>query len=253
MTSLLAFLALFWLAEPSPVKGVPPPPGGTFETEITKVVSDRASIEMQGLLAELERMSQPAETKAEIKRRLAGLKVAVYTSPKSWDETVAFYEGPAMKVVFLKGERDILADLQDYARSAGIAVDPAVEKTWTGKSGRDGPVDEGRRDAADRRRRPPHRPARRQGDAEDGRPRDEAGLVATSAASRSGGGEKEREGPRPLPSACRLVAAGALRLEDLGRRGFVRGSLAPLPFLEVREDLPAAEGDEEARPPVEEE
>ena len=39
---------------------------------------------MQGLLAELERMSQPAETKAEIKRRLAGLKVAVYTTPKSW-------------------------------------------------------------------------------------------------------------------------------------------------------------------------
>lgn len=135
MTSLLTFLALFWLADPSPVKGVPPPPGGVFETEITKVVSDHAKVEMQGLLAELERMSQPAETKAEIKRRLAGLKVAVYTTPRSWDETVAFYEGPAMKVVFLKGSRDILADLQDYARSAGIAVDPAVEKAWTGKSG----------------------------------------------------------------------------------------------------------------------
>jgi hypothetical protein len=136
MTSILTLLALFWLAEPSPVRGVPPPPGGTFETEITKVVSDRASVEMQGLLAELERMSQPAETKAEIRRRLAGLKVAVYTSSKSWDETVAFYEGPAMKVVFLKGERDILADLRDYARSAGLSVDPAVEKAWTGKSGR---------------------------------------------------------------------------------------------------------------------
>jgi hypothetical protein len=135
MTSLLTFLALFWLADPSPVKGVPPPPGGVFETEITKVVSDHAKVEMQGLLAELERMSQPAETKAEIKRRLAGLKVAVYTTPRSWDETVAFYEGPAMKVVFLKGSRDILADLQDYARSAGIAVDPAVEKAWTGKTG----------------------------------------------------------------------------------------------------------------------
>ena len=117
------------------MKGVPPPPGGTFETEITKVVSDRAKVEMQGILAELERMSQPAETKAEIKRRLAGLKVAVYTTPKSWDDTVAFYEGPAMKVVFLKGQRDILADLQDYARSAGLSVDPAVEKAWTGKSG----------------------------------------------------------------------------------------------------------------------
>ena len=136
MTSLLTFLALFWLAEPSPVKGVPPPPGGAFEAEITKVVSEHAKVEMQGILAELERMSQPAETKAEIKRRLAGLKVAVYTTSKSWDETVAYYEGPAMKVVFLKGERDILADLRDYARSAGIAVDPAVEKAWTGKSGR---------------------------------------------------------------------------------------------------------------------
>lgn len=134
MTSLLTFLTLFWLADPSPVKGVPPPPGGLFETEITKVVSDRARVEMQGLLAELERMSQPAETKAEIRRRLAGLKVAVYTTPKSWDETVAFYEGPAMKVVFLKGQRDVLADLQDYARSAGIAVDPGVEKAWAGKS-----------------------------------------------------------------------------------------------------------------------
>lgn len=136
MTPLLTLLALFWLADPSPVKGVPPPPGGTFEAEITKVVSDGAKVEMQGLLAELERMSQPAETKAEIKRRLAGLKVAVYTTPKSWDETVEFYEGPAMKVVFLKGERDILADLRDYARSAGIVVDPAVEKAWAGKSGR---------------------------------------------------------------------------------------------------------------------
>lgn len=134
MTSLLTFLALFWLADPSPIKGVPPPPGGVFETEITKVVSDHAKVEMQGLLAELERMSQPAETKAEIRRRLAGLKVAVYTTPKSWDETVAFYEGPAMKVIFLKGQRDILADLRDYARSAGIAVDPGAETAWTGKS-----------------------------------------------------------------------------------------------------------------------
>ena len=146
---------------------------------------------MQGLLAELERMSQPAETKAEIKRRLAGLKIAVYTTPKSWDETVAFYEGPPMRVLFLKGERDILADLQDYARSAGIAVDPAVEKAWAGKSGQDGALDEGRRHAPDRRRGPPHRPARRQGDAEDGRPRDEPRLVGpprpAAAETRKGG------------------------------------------------------------------
>ena len=136
MTPLLALLTLFWLAEPTPVKGVPAPPGGRFEAEITKVVADRAKVEMQGLLAELERMSQPAETKAEIKRRLAGLKVAVYTTPKAWEETVGFYEGPALRVIFLQGDRDILADLRDYARAAGLAVDPEVEKRWTGKYGK---------------------------------------------------------------------------------------------------------------------
>jgi hypothetical protein len=136
MPLFLTLLSLFWLADPAPVKGVPPPPGGRFEAEITKIVSDRAKVEMQGYLAELERMAQPAETKAELKRRLSGLKVAVYTTPKSWDETVAFYEGEPMRVVFLKGDRDILADLNDYARGAGIAVDPAVEKAWTGKAGK---------------------------------------------------------------------------------------------------------------------
>jgi hypothetical protein len=136
MISFLPLLALLWLAEPAPVKGVPAPPGGRYEEGITKVVSDRAKVEMQGLLAELERMAQPPETKAEIKRRLAGLKVVVYTTSKSWDETVAFYEGTPTRLYFLKGERDILADLREYARGAGIAVDPAVEKAWTGKFGK---------------------------------------------------------------------------------------------------------------------
>ncbi len=135
MSSLLTLLALFWLAEPAPVKGVPPPPGGRFEAEMTKVVSDRAKVEMRAFLAELERAAQPASAKAELKRRLSRLKVAVYTTPRSWEETVAFYEGPAMWIVFLKGERDVLGDLREYAREAGIAVDPSVEKAWAGKFG----------------------------------------------------------------------------------------------------------------------
>lgn len=134
MSALLPLLALFWLAEPAPVKGVPVPPGGRYEAEITKVVSDRARVEMQALLAELDRTAQPATVKAEMKRRLAKLKVAVYTTPRGWEETVAFYEGPAMWIVFLKGERDVLGDLREYARAAGIAVDPAVEKAWAGRS-----------------------------------------------------------------------------------------------------------------------
>ena len=134
MTPLLTLLSLFWLADPSSAKDVPPPPGGRFEAEMTKVVSERAKVEMQGLLAQLEQASQPAETKALVKRRLAGLKVAVYTTAKGWEETVAFYEGPPLGAYFLKGERDILADLRDYARAAGIPVDPEAEKRWTGKS-----------------------------------------------------------------------------------------------------------------------
>ncbi len=82
MTPLLALLSLFWLAEAAPVKDVPPPPGGRFEAEMTKVVSDRAKVEMQGLLAQLEQTAQPAEKKALFKRRLAGLKVTIYTTPK---------------------------------------------------------------------------------------------------------------------------------------------------------------------------
>ncbi len=136
MAPVLALLTLFWLAEPAPVKGVPAPPGGRFEPEMTKVVSDRAKVEMQSVLAELERSAQPPEAKAEIRRRLAGLRLAVYTTPRGWEETVAFYEGAPMQLVFLKGERDILGDLREWARSTGVGVDASAEKAWAGKSGR---------------------------------------------------------------------------------------------------------------------
>ena len=41
-----------------------------------------------------------------------------------------------MRIVFLKGDRDILGDLRDYARAAGIAVDATAEKAWAGKWGK---------------------------------------------------------------------------------------------------------------------
>ena len=103
---------------------------------MTKVVMDRAMVEMQALLTDLERTGQPAEAKSDIRRRLTRLKIAVYTTAKGWEETVAFYEGPPLRGYFLKGERDILADLREYARGAGIVVDPAAEKAWAGKSGK---------------------------------------------------------------------------------------------------------------------
>jgi hypothetical protein len=136
MAPLLALLTVFWLADPAPVKGVPPPPGGRFETEMTRVVSERAKAEARSVLAELEKSAQPPEAKAEIRRRLSGLRLAVYTTPRGWEETVAFYEGAPMQLVFLKGERDILGDLREWARSAGLAVDASAEQTWAGKVGR---------------------------------------------------------------------------------------------------------------------
>ena len=136
MSLAASLVVLGWLAASPPVVSVPPPPGGTYEEGITKVVSSRAQKEMKALLAELEKdASQPAEFKADVKRKLARLKVAVYTTPKSFEETVAFYETSAFRPIFLKGQRDLLADLRENAEAAGGSVDPEVAKAWAGKSG----------------------------------------------------------------------------------------------------------------------
>ena len=136
MSHLLALLSLLWLAGPPVPKGVPPPPGGSLDAELTQTALDRARAEAGTLLEQMEASGQPAAQKAEIRRRFAGLRIAIYTTPKGWEETVAFYEGSAMRLTFLKGERDILGDLREAARAAGFAVPPDAEKAWAGKVGR---------------------------------------------------------------------------------------------------------------------
>lgn len=137
MTQLPTVAILLWLATPAPIPSVPPPPDGTYEAEITRVVADRVKAELKGLLDQLERdASTPPATKREIKGKVARMKVAVYSTPGRFDEVVAFYEGGPLKPFFLKGDRDVLADAKEAAQAAGVTLSEDAEKQWKGVGGR---------------------------------------------------------------------------------------------------------------------
>jgi hypothetical protein len=133
-----ALLGLLLAAGPSPsIPGVPNPPDGVFEEAITKVATERATQEMKAALEKLDKDgSIPEAQKREIKGKLVHLKVAVFTTPKSLDEIVAFYEKEIQPAQFNFGERDILGDAHDLAAASGFKMDPEVEKAWMGKRGR---------------------------------------------------------------------------------------------------------------------
>src|SRR5438067_914137 len=125
------------IATGSPVPGVPAPPDGVLEAGLTKAAMDRASAEMKTALAKLEKdASIPEATKRDIKSKIARLKVAVFTTPKTLEETVEFYERQVTGARFLMGERDVLGDAHDLAAASGITMDPDVERAWAGKRGR---------------------------------------------------------------------------------------------------------------------
>ena len=131
---IAAFL-LFALA--GPVPGVPAPPGGRFESEITAVVAARAAAQMKPLLEEMERdLSQPESVKAEIRKKASRLRVAVYTFPGTIDDLAAFYAGKVPGVSFLFTEREIGKDLAETALAGGFALAPSLAKEWQGKKGR---------------------------------------------------------------------------------------------------------------------
>src|SRR3979411_373958 len=113
MLGAAASLALL-LASPATSSGpdVPVPPGGARDVELTKVYTDRAAAEARDALAALERDgSRSRAEKDELKKRMSKLKIAVFTSTKSLDELVAFYEKEIPKARFLFGVRDIGSDL----------------------------------------------------------------------------------------------------------------------------------------------
>lgn len=136
MALLVPLLVLLAGLPPGP-GGVPAPPDGAIDAALTKEAGDRAAAEMKSALAQLDQdPSRPASVKAELKRKIANMKVVVYTTPKSLDESVAFYEQKISTATFLFGERNLLSDADEIAKSGGFRLDDATAKEWTGKFGR---------------------------------------------------------------------------------------------------------------------
>lgn len=138
LRAVLPLLVVLLLAGGSSVfPGIPAPPEGVYEAELTKAANARAQVEIKGALAQLERdTSIPPAQKKEIRRKIERLRVAVYTTPKTLDETVAFYERQIPSANFLFGDRNLLDDAADIARSGGFELPAPITAEWGGKRGR---------------------------------------------------------------------------------------------------------------------
>jgi hypothetical protein len=116
---------------------VPLPPEGALEPELTKAAATRADAEMKAALKVLDGdPSIPADQKREIKAKITRFKIAVFTTAKSFDDTVLFYQKEIVGAQFLIGERDVLGDLQELAATTGIVVPQEAVRDWSGKRGR---------------------------------------------------------------------------------------------------------------------
>jgi len=136
MTGFFA-LALVLAAPVSPIPGVPFPLGGEIDPVFTQVFTDRAAAEMRHAMARLDAdTSRSAAEKAELKKRLSKLKIAVFTTAKSVDETVAAYERQIPQALFIFAERNLEADLRDGIKSGAIQADAAAVAKAVGQRGR---------------------------------------------------------------------------------------------------------------------
>ena len=136
MTAFLA-LTLVLAAPASPIPGVPFPPGGEIDPVFTQVFTDRAAAETRSAIARLDAdTSRSAAEKAELKKRLGKLKIAVFTTAKSVDETVAAYERQIPQARFIFAERNLEADLRDGIKSGAIQADAAAVAKAAGRTGR---------------------------------------------------------------------------------------------------------------------
>ena len=136
MTAFLA-LTLVLAAPASPIPGVPFPPGGEIDPVFTQVFTDRAAAETRSAIARLDAdTSRSAAEKAELKKRLGKLKIAVFTTAKTVDETVAAYERQISQARFIFAERNLEADLRDGIRSGAIQANAAAVAKAAGRTGR---------------------------------------------------------------------------------------------------------------------
>lgn len=130
-------LALVLAAPVSPIPGVPFPPGGEIDPVFTQVFTDRAAAETRHAIARLDAdTSRSAAEKAELKKRLSKLRIAVFTTAKSVDETVAAYERQLPQSRFVFAERNLEADLRDGIKSGAIQADAAAVAKAAGQRGR---------------------------------------------------------------------------------------------------------------------
>ncbi|MFI5119987.1 MAG: hypothetical protein ACHQM4_06210 [Thermoanaerobaculia bacterium] len=130
-------LALVLAAPVSPIPGVPFPPGGEIDPVLTQVLVDRAAVETRQAAARLDAdKSRSAAEKAELKKRLGNLRIVVFTTPKSVDETVAAYERQLPQSRFIFAERNLEADLRDGIKSGAIQAEASAVAKATGQRGR---------------------------------------------------------------------------------------------------------------------
>jgi hypothetical protein len=129
---------LIVLAAPPPAgAGLPAPPGGTLDADLTRVYLERAAVEGRQALAELDRdPTRTSAEKAELKRRLAKLRLAVFTTPRTLDACVAAYEKAIPMSRFVFGERDLAADYDEGVRAGAIKVGASQPRPAAGMRGR---------------------------------------------------------------------------------------------------------------------
>lgn len=122
---------------PSPIPGVPLPPDGTLEEELTKLEGARAAAEAKDAFAKVDADSSLSKKeKAELRRKIASLKVAVFTSPRPIEQVVAFYEKTLPRAEFVFALRDLSYDIQEGIRAGVIKASPERVKEAQGKQGR---------------------------------------------------------------------------------------------------------------------
>jgi hypothetical protein len=137
MTASSALALILVLAAPaSPIPRIPIPPGGEIDAALTQAFTDRAAVESRSALARLD--ADPSRTAAEksaLRKRLSKLRIAVFTTSKSIDETVAAYEKQFAGARFIFIERSLEADLKEGMKSGAIQANAAAVAKAAGRTG----------------------------------------------------------------------------------------------------------------------
>lgn len=122
---------------PSPIVGVPLPPDGEVDPDLTRVRREQAETERKQALAQLDAdRSLPGKEKAALKGKLLQMKVAVMTTARPLEEVAAFYEATVPRAEFVFGARDLQADLEEAIRAGAIHAGPEQVRAAAGKTGR---------------------------------------------------------------------------------------------------------------------